>query len=191
MIGERHCLRKRRFKNDFASFQTFPWLCQVIFTLELKRGHRPSSDRDGRISNALPLLFSKFWPVNIVVVQGWKRNLPKSMQSSCFAHLTYCFVFLLLFFFLRSHCHGHHSFVISKEFWIKWFKIIRKGPTAVLSWAALYCLPQGQCSLVFHKMCLYSLRVSSLLYTFQNLPTWYVHLCLKVHYLILNPCWIN
>ena len=101
---------------------------------------------------------------------------------------TYC---LLLFFFLRSHCRRHHIFVISTKFLIKWFKIIRKGPTAHMSWVALYCLPQEQCSLVFHKMCLYSLRVSSPLYTFQNLPTWYVHLCLKVHYLILNPCWIN
>lgn len=48
--------------------------------------------------------------------------------------------------------------------------------------------PLEQCSLVSHKMCLCIHLESSPLCTFQSQPTWYVHLCLIVHYRVLNPC---
>ena len=56
---------------------------------------RASSERNSKIYRfAVPVLQStQNWTFHVVVVQGWQRNVQKSLmpvQSCCFAHKTHC-----------------------------------------------------------------------------------------------------
>ena len=98
---------KRRWKIDFAyrvlsifflpSYQVTQLLKSREFSLELKRGDPCTRvQRETVRFIVLPFPFSsqlKIWTFHVVVVQGWQRNVQKSVmpvQSYCFAHKTYC-----------------------------------------------------------------------------------------------------
>ena len=61
------------------------------------KGHRAQVQTEMVEFIGLPFQFSskhKIWSFHVVVVQGRQRNVQKSVmdvQTSCFAHLTYCF----------------------------------------------------------------------------------------------------
>ena len=65
--------------------------------MELMKGHRAQVQTEMVEFIGLPFQFSskhKIWSFHVVVVQGRQRNVQKSVmdvQTSCFAHLTYCF----------------------------------------------------------------------------------------------------
>ena len=118
-IRQRRRPWKRRWKIDFASFETFSRLSQSAlllerreFWLELKRGDRARVQT--KMIEFISLLFPfsselKIWSFHVVVVQGQQRNVQKKRDAR--AELLFCSLNLLLFW--RSPYRRRRSFVRS------------------------------------------------------------------------------
>ena len=86
----------RKTPHPFKPFRDYPKSPKYlkkkgIYVGAEERGPHPSSERDGRIYRlAVPVLKNlKLWSFHVVVVQGRKRNVPKSLmhvQRCCFAN---------------------------------------------------------------------------------------------------------